>query len=565
VILYTNTTPENGLRDAKRFETFAWMLDEWGPTLHKEGGTRIVAIGFASKGDYGPFRPTFEGKPVESVGFFLGGPFGKMLEFVSPDRPEDAQVIHHEYVHALTYDTIANAPPWAAEGFADLFSTFEPSPSEARFGHPIPGHAWVVQHEDPLPVAELTGLGTGHEYYQGKRRDMFYAESWALVHYLIHNSSMATFEKAVRALSAGEAPDVVLARAWPSENWSTLATRLRTYVEPEEMDFFTVALPADFVEPTVKSRAVPRAEILGVLGDLLLQEERVASPEAPAYYHAALAADAQDAAAVRGLGSVNHVRKFPKEADGLYQRAAAMTTASAGTLGQCAEGIFLLSAIDTAAGEAVASERNARAGAIALRALTVQPDEPRSLRIAAALADRDSAFAEQAIPPLEAAHRTAPRNPAVTGGLVRAYAVAGSYDAAQALYDTDKYLKADAEEAQAAARRLEQAGLKLVNADLHAGHTKEALARLEDLRASTKSPEFVAHLDHEIERLSRVRAANQWVDRYNEGIKAIQAQKLDQAVAIFEEVRKQSTDERLVFEAGRRLDEIKAFRAKTGS
>jgi hypothetical protein len=107
-------------------------------------------------------------------------------------------------------------------------------------------------------------------------------------------------------------------------------------------------------------------------------------------------------------------------------------------------------------------------------------------------------------------------------------------------------------------------GMKLANADLKAGRTKEGRAKLEALRASTRNAELAAMLDAEIERLSKFQAANQWVDRYNEGITALRAQKLDQAVAIFEEVRKHSTDERLVFEAGRRLEEIKAFRAKTG-
>ena len=153
----------------------------------------------------------------------------------------------------------------------------------------------------------------------------------------------------------------------------------------------------------------------------------------------------------------------------------------------------------------------------------------------------------------------------MTGGLVRAYAMAGSYDAAQALYDADTFLKADAEEAKAAARIARDRGRRRwPTRTLEAGRTKEGRAKLEALRASTKNAEFAAFLDREIARLANVQAANQWVDRYNEGIKAVQAQKLDQAVTIFEEVRKESTDERLVFEAGKRLEEIKAFRAKTG-
>lgn len=186
------------------------------------------------------------------------------------------------------------------------------------------------------------------------------------------------------------------------------------------------------------------------------------------------------------------------------------------------------------------------------------------MNIVAILGDQDSAFAEQAIPALEAAHRLSPRNATVTGGLVRAYATAGSWDAAQALYDTDPFLKSDAEEAKGVARTLEIVGVTLAEADLKAGRVAQGKTKLEAVRASTKNAELATVIDQELARLEKVQAANHWVDRYNEGIKAVREQKLDRAVAIFEEVRKQSTDERLVFEAGRRLEEIKAFRVKTG-
>ena len=98
VILYTNASPEIGRRDALRFESFAWMLDRRSPTLRKRGAARVTAIGFASKGDYAPFRPVYEGKPVESIGFFLAGPLGKTLEFITSERPEDERIIYHEYL-----------------------------------------------------------------------------------------------------------------------------------------------------------------------------------------------------------------------------------------------------------------------------------------------------------------------------------------------------------------------------------------------------------------------------------------------------------------------------------
>jgi hypothetical protein len=563
VILYTNAPAEIGLRDARRFESFAWMFDRRSPSLRKRGAPRVTAIGFASKGDYAPFRPVFEGKPVESIGFFLSGPLGKTLEFVTSERPQEARVIYHEYQHSLVHDMIGHAPPWIAEGMADFYSTFALVGDRAYFGHPIPELGWVLEHEEPLTIAQLTGMGHGHDYYQGGRRDMMYAESWALVHYLVHGYSSAVLEKAALRLSAGETPDVVLAQAYPKEDWATLPARLKSYANPDEMDKFDIPLGGTYTEPVIPSRAVDRAEILNVLGDVMVQNERFASTEAPAYYRAALAARPEDPEAVRGLALVNELRKFPKEAIPLYERAAAGASAAASTLGQCAEGVMRSASLDTAADSTTRLLRLAKARGIAIKALALEPLEPRSLGVLTTLGDGDSAAAVEVMPALEKAHEQDPKNAAVTGGLVRAYARAGLDPAAEALY-ADEALRADETEYERTSDVIERRMLDRAHDAMRAGRAAEGKAILERMRATTRNVDFAAFLDKEIARVSEFQAKNRWVDRYNDGIRAVQDNKLDDALVIFEDVRVHANEEHLIFEAGKRVEEIRAFKKARG-
>src|SRR5438132_806730 len=68
-----------------------------------------------------------------------------------------------------------------------------------EMGRPIPSHVVALRSETPLPLRELFAINTSSkEYNEGAHLGMFYAESWALVHYLMLGSTerqgqLATF------------------------------------------------------------------------------------------------------------------------------------------------------------------------------------------------------------------------------------------------------------------------------------------------------------------------------------------------------------------------------------
>lgn len=563
--LYSNATAEAGTKSAKQLENFAAMLDARSPGLEDRGGTRVVAFGFASKGDYGPFRPQFQGKTVESVGVFLSGRLGKYLVFTNSGRPEDERTIYHEYLHSLVFDRIGGAPPCVNEGLADFFSTFALAGEEARFGDPIPAYCWILQHETPLTMDQLFGIGHDSEYFGGEHRDMIYAESWALVHYLVRHSSSAEFERFAALMQSGMPAHDAFLRVYPSEDWGTLHTRLRAYADPGELDNFHIPLGAALAEARVDMRPAPRTEILTALGDLLLQERRVAPAEGPAYYRAALAIRGDDPAAVRGLAVVNEVRGFPREADQLYRRAAAAPGADAPTLGLCAHGLARVAIADSAAvarGDSAALTALARARDIAGQALRLDPTEPRALELVCAGVDDDSAFAVQSLDALEKAHAKYPNRTVVTSGLIRAYARTGLRANAEAVFASDARLPADVEARDQAARAIEQAGLREAHELMRAGKVAEGAALMRHLRETTAHRDFSDFLDAQLQNISEYESSNQWVDRYNEGVRALQAGKLERALEVFQDVHDKSTEPDLVLKAGKRLEELRAYRAR---
>src|ERR1700692_3302664 len=79
--------------------------------------------------------------------------------------------------------------PWFEEGFAEYFSSIEVDNKEARVGK-IPGESYrILEQDGMMRVADLFRVQQYSKTYNesGDHRNVFYAESSLLVHYLYDN------------------------------------------------------------------------------------------------------------------------------------------------------------------------------------------------------------------------------------------------------------------------------------------------------------------------------------------------------------------------------------------
>ena len=76
---------------------------------------------------------------------------------------------------------------WLNEGLAEYYSTYALAANGKRadIGRPIPRHVALLR-ERFLPITQLIGVERSSELYnEGDRQSIFYAEAWALTHYLM--------------------------------------------------------------------------------------------------------------------------------------------------------------------------------------------------------------------------------------------------------------------------------------------------------------------------------------------------------------------------------------------
>jgi hypothetical protein len=103
---------------------------------------------------------------------------------IEADNPYE--VVYHEYTHAIMNLNFRGLPVWLGEGLAEYFANSAIHDKEVEIGKISPYHLQVLQSTRLIPVDALMQAGADSPYYNEQNRaTVFYAESWAIVHYLL--------------------------------------------------------------------------------------------------------------------------------------------------------------------------------------------------------------------------------------------------------------------------------------------------------------------------------------------------------------------------------------------
>ena len=140
----------------------------------------VRIIGFNSDREFEPFQPN-----EAAAAFFAGGLNGDYI-VMKDASPDYYPMAIHEYVHLLTRYSGLRAPPWWQEGLAELYSTLRAAGDKVEVGTVLRGRFNRLKKEPLLDLAVLLRAGHDSPLYNDKdKAELFYAESWALVHMLL--------------------------------------------------------------------------------------------------------------------------------------------------------------------------------------------------------------------------------------------------------------------------------------------------------------------------------------------------------------------------------------------
>ena len=291
--------------------------------------TATTVIVFKSNAAFDPYKPVYQGKPGNVAGYFQSGQDVNYITLTTERLSDDPfHIIFHEYVHLLLHTTVKDLPPWFDEGLAEYYSTFDAADDGGKFwvGRVLPQHLQLLRTEPLLPLQTLLAVDRKSAYYNERDKNgIFYAQSWALVHYLILGNDRKRQKEIgayLESLHAGAKPEKAFREAFHTD-YQSLGYELKSYVQRSifpEQAFTLPQKPKARVDVT--SAPISEGEARAYLGDLLLHIDRI--DDASVILEQALAMEPESPLAHASLGIVRvKQRRFAEAIDHLKKAEAA--------------------------------------------------------------------------------------------------------------------------------------------------------------------------------------------------------------------------------------------------
>src|SRR5574337_1780209 len=129
---------------------------------------------------------------MRPAGIFLAGPEKHYVALRLDAAGENPyHIIYHEYMHMLVGLNFGALPVWLNEGLAEFYGNTTIGDREIGLGRPDDSHLTRLNEGRLLPLEVLLRVNHDSPHYnEADKTSVFYAESWALVHYLILDEQM---------------------------------------------------------------------------------------------------------------------------------------------------------------------------------------------------------------------------------------------------------------------------------------------------------------------------------------------------------------------------------------
>jgi cytochrome c-type biogenesis protein CcmH/NrfG len=416
------------------------------------------------------------------------------------------RVVYHELTHQFVANTTAGLPLWFNEGMAEYYSTFRTVGEATHIGRPVEEHVRWLRDEKLIPLREL--FATTHSspiYNEGARAGAFYAQSWALVHYLMTDPERrAQLGRFLNLLGGGKSVDEAFAGAFGME-FNALEQALRTYIRGVSFKYNSYALGDLATAALPEPAAMPHDEVLQQLGHLLAHSRTENAAAAERFFKEALAENPANAAAHADLGRIYDLTGRTADADAAYEKAVQLGTNDAE--------VYLVAG-RTLMTRAANPELYAKARSLFQRATEVDPKSSRAWAALGSTYMGSDGERAAGIAALEKSVELEPANDEASFYLAQLLVRESRYDDARKL-------------------------------------AKAVLARTHDQSMQRYVGSMLADVD-------RIEASNRIVDAINEAVTRANAGKYEEALAILDGVLPAIQDAAM-------LQEARAFREQVAS
>ncbi len=341
----SNDGEKTARRIAQQFEQIRILYSKaLSPNLRLDPGIPIVIIAARNEKSLSQIIPEYWAQKghTHPPGLFLPGEERNYIVLRTDEQGEFPYlIVYHEYVHLIVNLNYQHIPLWLNEGYATFLGSATLLPKSGRLGQPNESELNVLQQTKLLPLEVLFRVGPDSPYYnEAEKTNVFYAESWALVHYLMTDASRQKDKQLGKYIASIEnGNDPVEAAKSAFGDLGQLKRQLDSYVSRTTYSMYVVDLPDPADPKSFPVRIVPPAEVEATLGEFDVSRRQFDA--ARARIEEALRLDPNLAAAQESMGFLLFREDKRSEAQKYFSRAVALDSKSA--LANYYDGMLLVS------------------------------------------------------------------------------------------------------------------------------------------------------------------------------------------------------------------------------
>ena len=321
----SNDSPGQAKRTARSLEQFRSLLQAALPKLRMDSGSPLIA--FALRDERG-FKELLPGDALARGAATPGGLFISSPErhfvLLRNDAPVEQRyrTVYHEYVHMVMRLNFPDLPLWLHEGLAEFFGCARVSDGNSDLGMPSQQLLQTLKTGTLIPLTTMLEVSHDSPHYRERSKAaMFYAQSWALTHYLMIGDNKAHVEQlgAFLKLLQDDTPSQEAAKQ-AFGDLKNLERNLDRYVRSMVFYHYQVPVRLSVEEERYTVRELSAAESLAFRGAVLVHVSRL--EDARSMLEEALRLDRGSAVANESMGML-YARLNDREKAGKYFAAAA--------------------------------------------------------------------------------------------------------------------------------------------------------------------------------------------------------------------------------------------------
>jgi Tfp pilus assembly protein PilF len=277
----TDSNEKQARHIADQFERMRWMFQTLFPKAIVDPVSPIVVIAAKNEKSFQSLEPAayLAKGQLKIGGLFMRTPDKNyVLLRLDAGYEHPFAAVYHEYTHLQFSDSSSWMPLWLNEGAAMFFQNTEIRNKDVLIGEPSMDDILYLKNNRLIPLDVLFKVDAKSPYYHEEQKgSVFYAESWALTHYLFitdRQKGTHRVDDYIALVSHHEDPVVAAEKAFG--DLKQLKSALEDYIRRSSyMHLILSSAAAPIDESAYTARTLTQPESDAARADFLAYDQRV--------------------------------------------------------------------------------------------------------------------------------------------------------------------------------------------------------------------------------------------------------------------------------------------------